>query len=185
MSPDQDALAARIQLLRTEQLFDDQQRDRFRREVEVIASLSHPGVASMHAFGEVDGAPYCAMEHVPGASLDVVLRAVMGTRVEALSGADLREAVERTTSATTKPADVDPALFDGSWVTTCVAIAREAARALEHAHGRGVLNRDVKPSNLMVTAGGRVVLLDFGLASPRSCATERNGPMRDSGSSRA
>ena len=48
-------------------------------------------------------------------------------------------------------------------------IARQVLSALAHAHGKGVLHRDVKPENVMLP-GERAVLIDFGLASIRDDA---------------
>ncbi len=44
-------------------------------------------------------------------------------------------------------------------------VARQIGEALAAAHDRGVLHRDIKPQNIMLTPSGRVVVLDFGLAS--------------------
>jgi len=52
-------------------------------------------------------------------------------------------------------------------------LALEVARALIHAHQMGVIHRDVKPANILVEAGGRVVLADFGLAILDDTATSR------------
>jgi WD40 repeat protein len=41
---------------------------------------------------------------------------------------------------------------------------RQAALALQHAHERGMVHRDIKPHNLMLTPGGEIKVLDFGLA---------------------
>jgi len=45
-----------------------------------------------------------------------------------------------------------------------VKILRQVCTALEAAHAEGVIHRDLKPQNIMIESGGRVVVMDFGLA---------------------
>src|SRR3954465_10766321 len=64
-----------IKLLAANALSDDASRQRFRREAHVLASLSHPGVATIYDFDAQDGVDFIVMELVPGGSLESRLEA--------------------------------------------------------------------------------------------------------------
>ncbi|MHC5059328.1 MAG: serine/threonine protein kinase, partial [Planctomycetota bacterium] len=53
------------------------------------------------------------------------------------------------------------------------AIARQIARALQHANANGLVHRDVKPENIMITPAGASKLLDLGLARPANMEATR------------
>ena len=150
-----------LKLVRPDHLHFGGVRQRFQREVEVVAGLHHPGIVAVHAVGEEAGLPYFAMELVDGMSLEQLLERARGRGAAEPGGAELRGA------------DIDPSgegtgyLFAGTWQEACLRVVRQVCEALQFAHERGVLHRDIKPSNIMITGGAgsaRALLLDFGLA---------------------
>ncbi len=108
-------------------------KERFVREVEVLARLEHAHIVPVYATGEDDGLLYFAMRLVEGPTL--------AERIEC---------------------GLAPA--DG------IRILAEVCGALAYAHARGVIHRDVKPANVLIS-GGTPLLTDFGLARMAEATT--------------
>lgn len=107
-------------------------QQRFRREIELLGALDHPGIAKIYAAGqaELGGAvvPYLAMEWVRGEDL--------------IHHAEHRQLGMRER----------------------LALLAQIARAIHHAHSRGVIHHDLKPANILVDGEGQPKILDFGIA---------------------
>lgn len=104
--------------------------DRFHREVQTAAKLSHPNIVASYDADQAGDFHFLVMEYVDGVDLSQFIK----------SGKELP-------------------------ISEAVEYIRQAAIGLQHAHEMGMVHRDIKPHNLMVSSDGTVKILDFGLAS--------------------
>ncbi|MFF9107885.1 protein kinase [Streptomyces sp. NPDC014776] len=134
-----------IKTLHTELGREQAFRERFRREAQAVAKLTHTNIVSVFDTGEdtlSDGAtgagdgapmPYIVMEYVEGRPLGSVL------------ADDIRQ-------YGAMPAD------------KALKITADVLAALEISHEMGLVHRDIKPGNVMMTKRGVVKVMDFGIA---------------------
>jgi serine/threonine protein kinase len=117
-------------------------RGRFLLEAEITGGLEHPGIVPVYGLGEYpDGRPFYAMRFIKGDSL--------------------KDAIARFHQAE-KPGR-DP----GERTLALQKLLRrflDVCNAIDYAHSRGVLHRDLKPNNIMVGKYGETLVVDWGLA---------------------
>jgi non-specific serine/threonine protein kinase/serine/threonine-protein kinase len=118
---------------------------RLMREAMLTARLNDPGICPVYDAGSVDGHVFVAMGYVPGRTLGSLIAAATRDHAE-------------------PPLSVPVRQDGGSAWRPIAGLVEQAARSLHMAHEAGIVHRDIKPGNLMVTTDGRPVILDFGLA---------------------
>jgi serine/threonine protein kinase len=132
-----------LKVLAPELAADEQFRERFRREIRIVASLHHSHVIGIHYAGEHQGLLFLVMDYVSGSDLDEVMRS---------SGA------------------LDP--------HRATALLSQVASALDAAHEKGLVHRDVKPANILLTVrdgAEHAYLTDFGVAKKLDTMTGIDG----------
>ena len=123
-------------------------RRRFLREARVQGQLEHPAIVPVYDLEILpDGSAYFAMKRVRGRTLGAVLD-------EQRAHERRRAPVDADGSADLKPMPLRKLL--ATFASVCLAV--------EFAHSRGVVHRDIKPGNIMIGDFGEVYLLDWGLA---------------------
>jgi serine/threonine protein kinase len=110
--------------------------ERFEREAQVIASLEHPHIVAVYDFGEQTLANVGPLTYLV---------------MQYVGGGTLRDLLRGK-----RPLPLLLAL----------RYARDVARALHHAHARGIVHRDVKPQNMLISSSPQrdILLSDFGIA---------------------
>ncbi len=135
---------------------DPASRSRFVLEAEITGGLEHPGIVPVYGLGSyADGRPFYAMRFIRGDSLK-----------EAIAAFHADERLKR-----------DPG---GRSLELRKLLRRflDVCNAIEYAHGRGVLHRDLKPGNVMVGRYGETLVVDWGLAKVRGRAEPGTSPER-------
>ncbi len=115
---------------------------RFKREAKAIARLRHPNIVQVYDFGVAEGGHYMVMEYVANGY-------TLGHYLNEIN-AGQRQLF---------PDDI-------------TFLIRQIGSALDHAHENGVIHRDVKPGNIMLTRNRQAILTDFGLALLHSRQSE-------------
>ncbi|MCF2707224.1 Stk1 family PASTA domain-containing Ser/Thr kinase [Arcanobacterium haemolyticum] len=127
-----------IKILRTDLAQDPMFLARFRREAQSAAALNHPSIVSVYDTGEEQ----LTSENGRTVALPYII-------MEYVKG--------RTVSSLLSDGDPVP-------IGEAVQITVGVLNALEYSHHEGIIHRDIKPGNVMLTPDGKVKVMDFGIA---------------------
>jgi eukaryotic-like serine/threonine-protein kinase len=141
---------------------DPQATERFRREARAAAALNHPNICGIYEIDEYEGRPFIAMELLEGQTL----------RERIATGSGRAAPPARPPAAHGAQRGVPLEIHD------LLDIGIQIADALEAAHAKGIVHRDIKPGNIFITTLGQVQqvkVLDFGLAKLSVAKGQRVG----------
>jgi len=123
-------------------------RARFLLEAEITGNLEHPGIVPVYSLGRnASGRPFYAMRFIRGETLSTAIKKFHEARTE-----NTEKAGRRSRS---------------TWGIEFQQLLRrflDVCDAMEYAHSRGVIHRDLKPGNIMLGEYGETLVVDWGLA---------------------
>ena len=156
---------------------------RFKQEARAAAQMHHTNIVPVFEVGEDDGRFFYAMQLIPGQSLDLVIEELRKPDQQ-LSGGRLGQPLSDA-GAVSSGVSGSSVFREGTnssagskrrqFYRSVAKIGVQVASALEFAHGKGVIHRDVKPGNLLLDAHGTIWVTDFGLAKIEDSGLTQTG----------
>lgn len=138
---------------------------RFEQEARIASKLDHPAICRVLDAGIEEQQAYMVMSFVEGKTLSALVAEARSVAMDSIVSIQL----DRSLDAPIEEAAEDDSTSAASSVTRrrvleILELFERISRALHHAHEHGVIHRDVKPGNIIVTPDGNPIVLDFGLA---------------------